>query len=83
MKKIRITARAASFVNEWRSRLKRRYVPVIMWHAKISGIPNFIPNLGLAFENPMSLIVRVSWNAKEKTSRFFNTCLTSYSGKMV
>jgi len=23
-----------------------------MWHAKTSGIPNFIPNLGLAFEKP-------------------------------
>src|SRR5712691_6723998 len=56
MKKIRITARAASFVNEWAKSFETQigsgYVPVITWTLGDSGIPNFIPNLGLAFEKP-------------------------------
>jgi hypothetical protein len=56
MKKIRITARAATLVRECAKRIEPQigpgYVPVITWVVKDSGIPNFIPNLGLAFEKP-------------------------------
>jgi hypothetical protein len=54
MKKTRITARAASFVNEkakWaETQIGPGYVPVIDWVLGESGNPNFIPNLGVAFE---------------------------------
>jgi hypothetical protein len=54
LKKTRITARAASFVNaiaKWaETQTGPGYVPVIQWTLGESGNPNFIPNLGLAFE---------------------------------
>jgi hypothetical protein len=56
MKKIRITARAAAFVNEkakWaETQIGPGFVPVITWVMKNSEYPNFIPQLGLAFEKP-------------------------------
>jgi hypothetical protein len=54
MKKIRITARAACFLNAWaqsyETQLGPGYVPVITWTVKESGNPNLIPYLSLAFE---------------------------------
>ena len=54
MKKTRITARAASFVNakaKWaETQIGPGYVPVIDWVLGESGNPNFIPNLGVALE---------------------------------
>jgi hypothetical protein len=56
MKKIRITARAASLVGEWAKWFETQqgpgYVPVITWTVKDSGNPNLVPYLGLAFEKP-------------------------------
>ncbi len=56
MKKIRITAPAAAFVNEkakWAAtQIGPGFVPVITWVMKNSEYPNFIPQLGLAFEKP-------------------------------
>jgi hypothetical protein len=56
MKKIRITARAATFVTEktkWaETQIGRGFVPVITWVMGDSEYPNFIPQLGLAFEKP-------------------------------
>ena len=54
MKKIKITARAVSFVNEkakwFETQQGPGYVPLIMWQMGASGNPNFIPQLGLGFE---------------------------------
>ena len=54
MKKTRITARAANFVNakaKWAAtQIGPGYVPVIDWVLSESGNPNFIPNLGVALE---------------------------------
>jgi hypothetical protein len=54
MKEIRITAQAVSFVQaktKWaEAQIGPGYVPVIDWVLGESGNPNFIPNLGLAFE---------------------------------
>jgi hypothetical protein len=56
MKKVKITARAASLVNEWaklaETKIGPGYVPVIDWTLGASGIPNFVPNLGLGFQKP-------------------------------
>jgi hypothetical protein len=56
MKKIRITAPAAAFVNEktkWaETQIGSGFVPVITWVLGNSAYPNFIPQLGLAFEKP-------------------------------
>lgn len=56
MKKIRITAPAATFVNEkakWaETQIGPGFVPVIDWVMGDSEYPNFIPQLGLAFEKP-------------------------------
>ena len=54
MKKTRITARAARFVNakakSAETQIGPGYVPVIDWVLGESGNPNFIPNLGVALE---------------------------------
>jgi hypothetical protein len=54
MRKTRITAQASAFVNEktkWaETQIGPGFVPVITWTTGESGNPNFIPNLGLAFE---------------------------------
>jgi hypothetical protein len=54
MKKARITARAASFVNEWAKwaeiQIGPGFVPLIMWQAGDSGNPKFVPQLTLGFE---------------------------------
>ena len=54
MKKTRITARAARYVNALAKRFEPEtgpgYVPVISWTLGESGNPNFIPNLGVALE---------------------------------
>jgi hypothetical protein len=54
MRKIRITAQAAAWVNEkakWaETQIGPGYVPVIDWALGESGNPNFIPNLGVALE---------------------------------
>ena len=56
MEKIRITARAASFVDKktkWaETQIGPGFVPVITWIVKDSGRPNLVPKLGLAFERP-------------------------------
>ena len=56
MKKIRITASAAAFVNDkakWAEmQIGPGFVPVITWIMKNSAYPNFIPQLGVAFEKP-------------------------------
>jgi hypothetical protein len=56
MKKTRITARAARFVNakvKWaETQTGPGYVPVIGWTLGETGNPNFIPNLGLCLEKP-------------------------------
>jgi hypothetical protein len=56
MKKIRITAPAAAFVNEkakWaETQIGPGFVPVITWVMGDSEYPNFIPQLGLALEKP-------------------------------
>jgi hypothetical protein len=56
MKKIRITARAASFLSAWAKSYEPQigpgYVPVITWTVKDSANPNLVPYLGLAFEKP-------------------------------
>src|SRR5262245_685911 len=52
MKKTRITARAARFVNakvKWaETQIGPGYVPVISWTMGESGNPDFIPNLGVS-----------------------------------
>jgi len=54
MKKTRITARAARFVNALVKRFEPEtgpgYVPLITWLLGDSGIPNFVPQLGVGFE---------------------------------
>jgi len=54
MKKTRITARAARFVNALVKRFEPEtgpgYVPVISWQLGESANPSFIPNLGVALE---------------------------------
>jgi hypothetical protein len=54
MKKVKITARAVSFVKEkakWaETQIGPGYVPLITWLLGDSGIPNFIPQLGVGFE---------------------------------
>jgi hypothetical protein len=54
MKKTRITARAARFVNalakSFEPQIGPGYAPVITWTLGESGNPNFIPHLGLALE---------------------------------
>jgi len=54
MKKVKITARAVSFVNEkakWaETQIGPGYVPLITWLLGDSGIPNFVPQLAVGFE---------------------------------
>ena len=56
MKKVKITARAVSFVNEkakWaETQIGPGYVPLITRLLGDSGIPNFVPQLGVGFEKP-------------------------------
>jgi len=56
MKKTRITARAARFVNAQVKSVEAQtgpgYVPIVDWVLGETGNPNFIPNLGLALEKP-------------------------------
>jgi hypothetical protein len=54
MKKVVITARAASLIEEWAKWFETQqgpgFVPVIMWQVTDSSNPNFVPQLGLGFE---------------------------------
>jgi hypothetical protein len=54
MPRVRIAARAATFVSEWAEWAEMRigpgYVPLIMWQASDSRDPDFVPQLTLGFE---------------------------------
>ncbi|MBV8189689.1 MAG: hypothetical protein JOY64_01770 [Alphaproteobacteria bacterium] len=54
MRKVKITTRAAAFVDAWTKWAERQigpgYVPVIDWVVMASEDPDFVPQLGLAFE---------------------------------
>lgn len=54
MKKIAITARAASHLEEWVKWFETQqgpgFVPVIMWQVTDSSNPHFVPQLTLGFE---------------------------------
>lgn len=54
MKKVAITARAASFVEEWAKWFESErgpgYVPAIVWQVTNSSTPNFVPQLTVGFE---------------------------------
>lgn len=54
MKKVTITARAASFVEEWAKWFETEkgpgYVPAIVRQVTDSSAPNFVPQLTLGFE---------------------------------
>jgi hypothetical protein len=90
MKKIRITARAASFLVEWAKSYETQtgpgYVPVITWTVKDSGNPNLIPYLGLAFEKSDVVDRSRIMECDGKDVEIFQyvpdeTCPTSYSKK--
>src|SRR5262245_25886958 len=56
MRKTNITASAVAFINEVATWFETQqgpgYVPVITWVMMITGEPDFVPHLGLAFEKP-------------------------------